>query len=100
MTNLFFIMLIAFVALLPSIEIFSLPRLAPAEGPDAENVSGSDAQLFGRRWRLTEVESVAVGTTKPYIEFDRQAKRFTGDGGCNRRVPLRRGIVIGRNSHM
>jgi uncharacterized lipoprotein YbaY len=33
---------------------------------------------------LTEVNGVGVRTAQPYIEFDRQAKRFSGDGGCNR----------------
>jgi uncharacterized lipoprotein YbaY len=33
---------------------------------------------------LTEVDGVAVRTAQPYIEFDRQAKRFSGDSGCNR----------------
>src|SRR5436190_8393271 len=40
--------------------------------------------LSGKRWRLTEVNGVAVKRTKPYIEFDVVAKRFSGDGGCNR----------------
>jgi hypothetical protein len=30
------------------------------------------------------VNGAAVKTTKPYIEFDREAKRFSGHGGCNR----------------
>jgi putative lipoprotein len=34
--------------------------------------------------RLTEVKAAPVRTTKPYIEFDVKAKRFSGDGGCNR----------------
>lgn len=50
----------------------------------AENVSDAAAQLFGRRWQLTEVAGAAVRTAKPYIEFDGEAKRFAGDGGCNR----------------
>ena len=54
------------------------------EGQGPENVSGDPAQLFGRRWRLTEVDGAAVETTRPYIEFDRAARRFSGDGGCNR----------------
>lgn len=40
--------------------------------------------LFGKRWKLTEVNGTPVKTSKPYIEFDRDAKRFSGDGGCNR----------------
>lgn len=30
------------------------------------------------------MDGAAVNSTKPYIEFDREAKRFAGDGGCNR----------------
>jgi uncharacterized lipoprotein YbaY/heat shock protein HslJ len=50
----------------------------------AGNAPGDAARLFGRRWMLTEVDGAAVGTNKPYIEFDRAAKRASGDGGCNR----------------
>ncbi len=57
---------------------------APGGGQAAKNVSGDDVPLFGRKWMLTEVSGAAVKTTKPYIEFDREAKRFSGDGGCNR----------------
>jgi uncharacterized lipoprotein YbaY/heat shock protein HslJ len=46
--------------------------------------SDEGGSLFGKRWRLTEVKGVAAKTTKAYIEFDREAKRFSGDGGCNR----------------
>lgn len=109
MTNLCFIKLVALVALFPSAETFSLLKMmtapagviwqsvrsddsllnrvlanAPGGGQDVENVSDDAAQLFGRRWWLTEVNGAAVRTTKPYIEFDRGAKRFAGDGGCNR----------------
>jgi len=33
---------------------------------------------------LTEINEAAVRITKPYIELDVNAKRFSGDGGCNR----------------
>jgi len=70
--------------LVAPVNIRTWPVGAPAEGPDSENVSDDTAQLFGKRWKLTEVDGAAVTTTKPYIEFDREAKRFSGDGGCNR----------------
>lgn len=57
---------------------------APPEEADSEDIPGDREELFGRRWRLTEVDGVAVATTKAYIEFDRAAKRLIGDGGCNR----------------
>ena len=56
----------------------------PGEGQGAEDISGDAEQLFGRRWRLLEVDGTAVRTTRPYIEFERGAQRFAGDGGCNR----------------
>ncbi|HET6892611.1 MAG TPA: META domain-containing protein [Pyrinomonadaceae bacterium] len=46
--------------------------------------SDESESLFGKRWRLTEVTGIPVKKSKPYIEFDRDAKRFSGDGGCNR----------------
>jgi heat shock protein HslJ/phosphoglycolate phosphatase-like HAD superfamily hydrolase len=38
----------------------------------------------GQRWRLREVNGMAVESTRAYLEFDPEAKRFSGDGGCNR----------------
>jgi len=49
-----------------------------------EPVGSSQASALGKRWTLTEINEAAVRTTKPYIEFDVNAKRFSGDGGCNR----------------
>jgi heat shock protein HslJ len=51
-----------------------------------EPVGGSNeaGAVFGKKWRLTEVNGAAVKTTKAYIELDRETKRFSGDGGCNR----------------
>lgn len=49
--------------------------------------SGSDskaAALFGKRWVLTEIGEQRLRADKPFIEFDREAKRVSGDGGCNR----------------
>lgn len=48
------------------------------------DLPGDAAQLFGRRRTLTELDGVEVRTTKPYIEFDRRAKRFSGNSRCNR----------------
>jgi uncharacterized lipoprotein YbaY len=54
--------------------------------PDASDPEPApdDARPFGKLWRLVEVNGVAIRTTKPYIEFDRETRRFSGDGGCNR----------------
>lgn len=49
-----------------------------------EPVSSSRSSLFGKRWNLVEINGAAVRTTRAYIEFDRDTKRFSGDGGCNR----------------
>jgi heat shock protein HslJ len=51
-----------------------------------EPIGGSEegGSLFGKRWRLTELKGSPVKTTKAYIEFDRETKKFSGDGGCNR----------------
>ena len=69
--------------LVTPVNIHTGPVGTPAEEAGSD-VSGDTEPLFGRRWSLTEVNGVAVRTTKPYIELDRQAKRFTGDSGCNR----------------
>lgn len=52
---------------------------------ELERIGGSseESSLFGKRWKLTEVNGVAVKTTKPYIEFNKTG-RFSADGGCNR----------------
>lgn len=57
---------------------------APPGESRSESDSGDAAPLFGRKWMLIEVDRAAVSSTKPYMEFDREAKRFAGDGGCNR----------------
>jgi heat shock protein HslJ len=51
------------------------PLGSPQSAPD---------ELFGRKWKLTEIRGSAVNTTKPYIELVGETKRFSGDGGCNR----------------
>ncbi len=70
--------------LVAPVRINTVEAGAPDGGQGTENESGDSAPLFGRRWRLTEVGGTAVRTTKPYIELERGAQRFTGDGGCNR----------------
>jgi len=47
------------------------------------NGSVSAASLFDKKWKLIDVNGVAVQTGKPYLEFDGQTNRFSGDGGCN-----------------
>src|SRR5262249_49671868 len=92
MSNLVFIKVVAFVTLFLAAATFSLPRLraAAAAGanqskpdtqPDSQDPSG--AALFGRRWRLTEVRGNAVKTTKAYVVFNGDTKRYGGHGGCN-----------------
>src|SRR5262245_23939602 len=92
MSNLFFIKLFAFVTLFLAAAPFSLPRLAAASAGSAKQIESgrrsdsedaSGAALFGRRWRLTEVRGNAVKTTKAYVAFNGNTKRYGGHGGCN-----------------
>lgn len=46
--------------------------------------SSPAASLVGKKWKLIDVNGVAVKSGKPYIEFDGQTNRYSGDGGCNR----------------
>jgi uncharacterized lipoprotein YbaY/heat shock protein HslJ len=55
-----------------------------AAGGQGSGSAGSSERLFGRKWRLSEVNGVSVKSERPYIEFDRTSKRFSGHGGCNR----------------
>jgi heat shock protein HslJ len=49
--------------------------------PDAGE---SEALLFGKRWALTEIGERKLSADKPYIEFNREERRVSGDSGCNR----------------
>jgi heat shock protein HslJ len=54
-------------------------------GDSSASGSGTDAiSLFGKRWTLIEIEEQKVSTKEPYVEFDRDQKRVSGSGGCNR----------------
>lgn len=66
------------------VNIITVPVGLSGENPALEHASGAATTLFGRRWRLIELNGAAVNTTKAYLEFDREAKRFAGNGGCNR----------------
>ncbi len=52
--------------------------------PKPENPPSDATLLYGKKWKLTEVDGAAIKTTKPYIEFDPIAKKVSGDSGCNR----------------
>jgi heat shock protein HslJ len=54
-------------------------RDSPKPGPDARA-----AQLFSKRWTLTEMENRTSSADVPYIEFDRDQQRTSGSSGCNR----------------
>jgi heat shock protein HslJ len=41
------------------------------------------APLFGTRWGLLAIDENPIRTNKPYLEFDNQTRRFSGNGGCN-----------------
>lgn len=42
------------------------------------------ASLFGRRWTLIEMGERSFATNAPHLYFDREQRRFSGSGGCNR----------------
>jgi uncharacterized lipoprotein YbaY/heat shock protein HslJ len=44
----------------------------------------SSSGLFGKTWTLTEMEGRNFSADKPNIEFNRDTKRVSGSGGCNR----------------
>ena len=44
----------------------------------------SSSRLFGRTWTLSEMEGRHFSADKPSIEFNRDTKRVSGSGGCNR----------------
>ena len=54
--------------------------------PNETGSSGSEegGSLFGKRWTLSGMEGRQFSAEEPYIEFDRDQKRASGSGGCNR----------------
>jgi heat shock protein HslJ len=50
------------------------------QGGDTNNAS----PLFGKRWVLRKIGTQKLSADKPYIEFDREQKKVSGDAGCNR----------------
>lgn len=65
-----------------AVDVSTLARCSESEPPDG---NGGDAtSLFGRRWALTGIGEQRLSAGKPYIEFDDQQRRVSGDGGCNR----------------
>ena len=55
--------------------------LAFAENAPAQDTSSG---LFGKTWTLTEMEGRHFSADKPNLEFNRDTKRVSGSGGCNR----------------
>lgn len=47
-------------------------------------VSSSSTALWGKGWKLVEMNNRPVKATNAYIEFDGKEQRFSGSGGCNR----------------
>jgi heat shock protein HslJ len=46
--------------------------------------SGSEADLYGKRWNLVELRGNRLAPSEAYIEFDEQRKSVAGHTGCNR----------------
>lgn len=57
--------------------------LCPSDTRVPENPSYEAPRLFEVKWRLTEMKGVALRSDNPYIRFERAAKIFSGNGGCN-----------------
>ena len=56
----------------------------PTDEPPPDDNANDATALFGRRWALTGIGDQRLSAGKPYIEFDDQQRRASGDGGCNR----------------
>ncbi len=84
--------------LVTPVNVETAPTCQPIESADRDNVDNALAnnspttkRLSGRKWKLTAIRGVTIGTTgatnaddAPYIEFDGAQQRATGSGGCNR----------------
>jgi heat shock protein HslJ len=55
-----------------------------AQQPPSAGSSNDANALLGKRWTLTEMEGRKFTAAQPYLEFDRDQKRVSGSGGCNR----------------
>ncbi len=62
--------------ILVAVNLVVLVQTTPAQDPS----SG----LFGKTWTLAEMEGRNFSADKPNIEFNRDTKRVSGSGGCNR----------------
>ena len=56
----------------------------PTDEPPPDSNANDATALFGRRWALTGIGDQRFPAGKPYLEFDDQQRRASGDGGCNR----------------
>ena len=61
--------------------IVMVVMLLSVQGTPAQD---SSSGLFGKTWTLTEMEGRKFSADKPNIIFDREQKRVSGSGGCNR----------------
>lgn len=50
----------------------------------SEILATSAARLFEVKWRLTEINGVALTTQNPYLRFEGAAKIWSANGGCNK----------------
>lgn len=56
----------------------------PTDEPPPDGNAKAATGLFASRWALTEINGQQLSAGRPYIEFDDQQRRVSGDGGCNR----------------
>jgi heat shock protein HslJ len=50
----------------------------------SENPATDAERLFEAKWRLSDVNGVAVTTPNPYLRFEGAAKIWSANGGCNK----------------
>jgi heat shock protein HslJ len=50
----------------------------------AAKVTGGSLPLSGRQWILREIGGQKLNAAKPFVEFNEQERRVSGDSGCNR----------------
>ena len=56
----------------------------PLGGSQSSEEKPAPASLFGTKWGLLAIDENPIRTNKPYLQFDNQTRRFSGNGGCNR----------------
>lgn len=65
--------------------IVALSALVFASCASSKNGTGSEAMLYEKEWKLTELNGTPVNTPRvPTIQFTKEGQRVSGFAGCNR----------------